>query len=109
MPHRNGFAPSLTRLGVPNLVVTKPTKEPRKKLRVPTVKKIFPRKEMISATATRDIEWLNDSLDAIHTFGDVSHSIVMADEEEDEDEVEKFREFLDQISPEDFQAEGPQS
>jgi hypothetical protein len=34
---------------------------------------------------------------------------LIPDEEEDEDEVEKFREFLDQISPEDFQAEGPQS
>jgi len=36
-------------------------------------------------------------------------AILIPDEEEDEDEVEKFREFLDQISPEDFQAEGPQS
>jgi hypothetical protein len=27
---------------------------------------------------------------------------------EDEDEVEKFREFLDQVSPEDFEPENPQ-
>jgi uncharacterized protein len=27
---------------------------------------------------------------------------------EDEDEVEKFREFLDQVSPEDFEQEGPE-
>ena len=28
--------------------------------------------------------------------------------DEDEDEVEKFREFLDHITPEDFEAAGPE-
>lgn len=35
-----------------------------------------------------------------------SSGIVMAGEDSDE-EVERFREFLDQVSPDDFEAEGP--
>jgi hypothetical protein len=35
-----------------------------------------------------------------------SSGIVMAGEDSDE-EVERFREFLDRVTPEDFEAEGP--
>ena len=49
---------------------------------------------------------------AIYAADDVLEEagvLVPADEDEAADQVAAFREFLDQVSPEDFGAEGPQS